>query len=177
MKRLSFRILVAVLILGIPSLINAQEEDLRPYNPVADSIAKAITAELPEWKHKSVPPTHPNGLDNFSYDVIIDQWSSKEGSVRIAVLLHSSEMDAKKSVEEFKAGVKANEPLPDVDSEAHAWGINKSVALRVGSYAVYISSVVTNVSDEDDSFAKQSKEEARLSKKFAKIVAGALKGM
>lgn len=176
MKRLSFRILAAVLVLGIPSLISAQKEDLRPYNPVADTIARAITAELPEWKHKSIPPTNPNGLDNFSHDVIIDQWSSEEGSVRIAVLLHSSEADAKKSFEEFRAGVKANEHLPDVDSEAHAWGINKSVALRIGSYAVYISSITLTQSDDGIS-DKRSKEEAKLSKMFAKIVVKALKGL
>jgi hypothetical protein len=186
MKRLSMLFLVPVIFLAIPLLINAQginvQEDPRPYNSVADSIAKAIKEELPDWKRKSIPPTDRDGLDNFSQEVIIDQWSSAEGSVRVVIFLHSSEYDAKDTFEKFTANVKANEHLPDVDSEAYAWGINKSIALRRGSYAVYISSVVATYSDEDMSSGKKSndkksKEEARLNKIFAKIVVKALKGI
>lgn len=180
MKRVSMWFLVIVTFLAISSLINAQdikaEEDLRPYNPIADIINKAITTELPGWKHKSIPPTHPNGLDNFSQDILIDQWASEEGSVRVVIFLHPSATDAKNEFEKFTAGVKANERLPDVDNDAYAWGINKSIALRKGSDAVYISSITLTQSDDGVS-DKRSKAEAKLNKMFAKIIAKALKGM
>ena len=168
--------LIPVIFLAMPSLINAQE-DLRPYNSVAEIIAKAITAELPDWKHKSVPPINRDGLDNFSQEVIIDQWLSNEGSVRVVIFLHSSEVDAKNAFDRFTADAKANEHLPDVDNEAVAWGINKSIALRRGSYAVYISSIAMNVPDDDISSDKKPKEEAELNKMFAKIVAKVLKDL
>lgn len=181
MKRSLRWLLAAVFFLTIHPLVNGQEldpqEDPRPYNSVADAVAKAITAEAPGWRRKSVPPVNPHGRDDFSYEVIIDQWSSEEGSVRVVLFLHPSEFAAKDEFEKFTAGVEANEPLPDVDPEAYAWGMNKSVALRSGSHAVYISSVVLSVSDGDDGSDKRSKEEARLSKMFAKIVAKALKSM
>lgn len=180
MKKASLWFLAIMTFLAIPSLIKAQdikvEEDLRPYNSIADTIAKAITAELPGWKHKSVPPAHPNGLDNFSQDVLIDQWASKEGNVRVVIFLHPSATDAKNEFEKFTAGVRATERLPDVDNEAYAWGINKSIALRKGSYAIYISSVSLTQTDDEVS-AKKSKEEAKLNKMFAKIVVKALKGL
>jgi hypothetical protein len=180
MKRASMRVLAIMVFLVIPSLIKAQdiksEEDLRPYNPVADVVAKAITAELPNWKHKSVPPINANGPDNFSQDVIIDQWMSEESSVRVVIALYPSAADAKNEFEKFTARVMANERLVDVDNDAYAWGLNKSIALRKGSYAIYISSVA--LTEIDDAVSnKKSKEEAKLSKMFAKIVAKALKGI
>ena len=190
--RKSFKWFLAILIfLAIPSLVGAQEtdaaEDPRPYNPIADSVAKAITAELPDWKHESVPPITRGGPEKFSREVIIDQWTSKEGSVRVAIILNSTEYDAKNSFEKFTADVKANEHLPDVDNEAYAWGIDKSIALRRGSYTVYISSSVANYTDDDTPSDKKSDDknlndkglggEARLNKTFAKIVVKALKGM
>jgi hypothetical protein len=181
MKKSLRLLLTAVFLLAIHPIANAQEidpqEDPRPYNSVADTVAKAITAELPGWRRKSVPPLNTPGRDDFSYEVIIDQWSSGEGSVRVVIFLHPSDAVAKDEFGKFTAGIKANEPLPDVDTEAHAWGMNKSVALRTGRYAVYISSVVLSVADEEGVPDKRSKEEARLSKTFAKIVARALKGM
>lgn len=181
MKRLFMLFLTAVFFLAMPSLISAQgistQEDPRLYNEVEDVIAKAITAELPGWKRTSVPPMNRDGLDNFRYDVIIDQWSSKEGNVRVVIFLHSSEADAKSTFEKFTAGVKANEQLPDVDQEAFAWGVSKSIALRRGSYSVYISSIAMNVPNDDVFSDKKPKEEASLNKMFAKVVAKALKGM
>ncbi|HEX8846956.1 MAG TPA: hypothetical protein VF791_20100 [Pyrinomonadaceae bacterium] len=181
MKRFFMWSLITVIFLAIPSLISAQEikaqEDPRPYNRIADIIAKAIAAELPDWERKSVPPINRDGLDNFSQEVIIDQWSSREGNVRVALFLHPSEADAKNAFEKFTAGVKANEHLPDVDNEAFAWGINKSIALRRGSYAIYISSIALNVRGDDVFSDKKPKEEARLSKMFAKLVVKALKDM
>ncbi len=181
MKKSLRLLLAAVFLLALNPIANGQEidpqEDPRPYNSVADTVAKAITAELPGWRRKSVPPVNPDGRDDFGYEVIIDQWSSEEGSVRVVIFLHPSEAVAKGEFGKFAAGVKANESLTDVDTEAYAWGMNKSVALRSGSYAVYISSVVLSASDEEGVLDKRSKEEARLSKMFAKIVAKALKGM
>ena len=181
MKRLCMWVLAAVAFMAMPSVISAQEvtpqeEDLRPYNAVADTIARAITEELPEWKRSSVPPVHQDGPYYSSHEVVIDQWWSNEGGVRVAILFHPSEMDAKDNFEKFVADAKAGEYVPDVDAEAHAWGLNKSIVLRSGSHTVYVSSVTTNFSEEDRASGKTSEDEARLSKMFAKIVAKALKG-
>ncbi|HJU54892.1 MAG TPA: hypothetical protein VJ715_09980 [Pyrinomonadaceae bacterium] len=173
-------LLAAVSFTATPSVVSAQEvtppEDLRPYNAIADAVAKAITAELPEWKRASVPPVSQDGPYYSSHEVIIDQWWSDEGRVRVAILFHPSEADAKDKFEKFVADDKAGEHLPDGDVEAYAWGLNKSVALRSGSYTIYIGSVITTLSDEEQASGKASKEEAKLSKMFAKIVAKALKG-
>jgi hypothetical protein len=181
MKRLFVWFLATVILLAIPSFTNAQKikagEDLRPYNWVAEVIAKAIKEELPDWKHKSIPPINSDGLNNFSQEVLIDQWASSEGSVRIVLFLHSSEYDAKNAFKKFTADVKANESLPDVDTEAVAWGINKSIAFRRGNYAVYISSIALNIPGDDVSSDQRSREEAKLNKRFAKIVVKALKGI
>jgi hypothetical protein len=190
MKKSFMWSLAIVIFLAMPSLINAQEtnaEEERPYNPIADSIAKAITAEFPDWKHKAVPPLTRGGTDKFSQEVIIDQWASKEESVRIAIILNPSEYDAKDSIKQFVVDVKANERLPDVDSEAYAWGMNRSIVLRRGSYTVYISSFVANStggnsssdkkSDDKNLNDERSKDEAGLNKTFAKIVVKALKDM
>jgi hypothetical protein len=181
MKKWFLLSLTTVFILATHSLISAQEinikEDPRPFNAVEDVIAKTITAELPGWKRTSVPPMNRDGLDNFRYDVIIDQWSSKEGNVKVAILLHQSEDAAKSKFEEFKADVKANEHLPDVDNEAFAWGLSKAIALRRGSYTFFISSIAFDVPGDDVFSDKKPKEEARLNKTFAKIVVKALKDL
>jgi hypothetical protein len=91
------------------------------------------------------------------------------------VFLHSSDTDARREFEKFTAGVRANEHLRDIDDEAYAWGKNKSVALRRGSYAVYISSIALNVPGDGWASDKRPKEEAKLSRMFAKIVVKALK--
>lgn len=177
MKRFYLSLLVTVIIVVTPSLTKAQkvQEDLRPFNPVADRVAKAITDKLPDWEHKSVPPLSRDGLNNFSQDVIIDQWYSKEGNVRVAIILNPSEADAKAAFEKFIARSRADERATDVDDEAYAWGMNKSVAFRRGIYTVYISSVVLDTPDNDVYSDKRAKEESRLSRVFAKIVAKALK--
>lgn len=180
MKRTAIWFLTIMTLLAIPSLIKAQdiksEEDPRPYNPIADIVAKAITAELPNWKHKSVPPINADSRDNFSQDIIIDQWMSEVSSVRVVISFYPSAADAKNDFEKFTARVMANERLPDVDNDAYAWGLNKSIALRKGSYAIYISSVALTESD-DGASNKKSKEEAKLNKTFAKIVVKALKDL
>jgi hypothetical protein len=182
MKRLCMWLLAAAVFTAMPSVTSAQEEeitpqeDLRPYNATADAVARAITEELPEWKRASVPPVHQDGPYYSSHEVIIDQWWSAEGGVRVAILFHPSEAEAKDNFEKFVADKKAGEYVPDVDTEAYAWGVNKSIVLRSGSYTVYVSSVITNFSEEDRASGKTSKDEARLSKMFAKIVAKALKG-
>lgn len=181
MKRLCMWFLAAIIFTAIPSVVSAQEitpqEDPRPYNAIADTVARAITAELPEWKRTSVPPVHQDGPYYSGDEVIIDQWWSQEGGVRVAILFHPSEVEAKDKFEKFVADDKGGEYLTDVDGEAYAWGLNKSVALRSGSYTVYISSTVTALSNEDQAPGKTSKKEAKLSKMFAKIVIKALKGM
>lgn len=165
----------AALFITVQVIVNAQD-DPRPFNPLAESVANAIQEQFPGWRRVSVPPINFERPDSFSEEVIIDQWSSDEASVRVAILIHPSKEAAKETLRHFAADVRADGVLPDVGNEAYAWGIDKSVAFRKGVYTVYVSGVRYESSEDGEPIDPTAfSRETKYVKTFAQIVAKALK--
>jgi hypothetical protein len=61
---------LSTLIFFATSLSVSAQEDPRPYNPVADRLARAISAELPDWTRRSVRPINRDAPDSFSNELI-----------------------------------------------------------------------------------------------------------
>ena len=177
--------LMAALFLLAQSSVKAQD-DPRPFNPLAASVESAIKGEFPDWTRESIPPVNAERPDSFSSnDVIIDQWSSAEVGVRVAILLHPTKEAAKEALRQFIASQKAEEVVPDTGNEAYVWGYGQSVAFRKGIYTVYVSGGRRRV-DEGGEFLTSSGETkgsepvevsqvTKYIKTFARIVAGVLK--
>lgn len=164
----------AAILLMAAQLTARAQDDLRPFNPLAESVETAIKEQFPNWKRTSIPPAQPNGVNTFNDDVIIDQWVSNEAIVKVSILMHPSKEEAKKALKDFVAGVNANEYLQGAVNESYVWGIDKAVAFRKGRYTVYVSAnPINEEGEQSDSTALAKKTE--YSKTFAQIVAKALK--
>src|SRR5438045_2873092 len=92
----------AVVLLSTAHLTAGAQDDQRPFHPLADSVEKAIKEQFPNWKFTPIPPAQPPGAAvKFPEDVIIDDWSSGEVGVRVAIINHASKEEAKKGLREF----------------------------------------------------------------------------
>ncbi|HEX8846958.1 MAG TPA: hypothetical protein VF791_20110 [Pyrinomonadaceae bacterium] len=154
------------------------QDDPRPFNPLAESVAKAIQEQFPDWKRTSVPPINKNEPNKFSEEVIIDQWKSDDAIVKVAILIHPSKEVAAETLKKFAADVRANGPLPDLDSESYVWGIDKSLAFRKGRYTVYISAVPIVFPEDHAPMDRNALlKETKFNKAIAHIVAKVLKDL
>ncbi|HKC66385.1 MAG TPA: hypothetical protein VKB86_22270 [Pyrinomonadaceae bacterium] len=168
---------VAALFISLQLTVKAQD-DPRPYNPLAESVAKAIQEQFPDWKRTSVPPANKDNSISFSDDVIIDQWKSKEVIVKVAILIHPSKDEAAQALSKFASTERMKEYLPGVGNESYVWGIRKSVVFRKGRYIVYISTVPIDVSEDDAPLnLTPLPKETPYNKTFAHIVAKVLKDL
>lgn len=175
MKKLLRGCLAAALFLLAQTSVKAQD-DPRPFHPVADSVGSALKEQFPQWKRESIPPVNFEGTNTFPYDVIIDQWSSDEASVRVAILINASMEEAKEKLKKFAADVRADGYLPDVGNEAYVWGLDKSVAFRKGIYTVYVSGIRHELSEDGEPMdTTASPKDTKYVKTFAQIVARTLK--
>lgn len=173
MKKMQATCAAAMLFLAVQLSAGAQD-DPRPFNPLAAQVENAIKQQLPDWTRTSIPPPHPDGAAVFPIDVIIDLWQSDEARVKVAILIHPSEDEAKKKFGEFVASIKSEERLQDIGSEAYVWGFGKDVALREGRYTAYISGGSNQAMDMSKPPPPPPKEN-KYSKRFAELVAQALK--
>lgn len=157
-------------------LVARAQDDPRPFNPLAASVENAIKEQFPNWKRTSIPPAQPNGSETFTEDVIIDQWRSEEVGVRVAILIHSSQEEAKKVFRKSVANVRINESVLGVGEESYIWGIDKSVAFRKGRYTVYISATPI-IEEEESTNPTAAPETSKYGKTIAHIVAKVLKDL
>ncbi|HJU54890.1 MAG TPA: hypothetical protein VJ715_09970 [Pyrinomonadaceae bacterium] len=164
--------LVAALFLLAQSSIKAQD-DPRPFNPLAESVESAIKEEFPDWKRESIPPLSVDRLNPFSDEIIIDQWSSAEATVRVAILSHPTKEAAREALKQFVANLRADRIVSDAGNEAYVSVTDKQVAFRKGIYTVYVSGGQHEFSENGEPLAPT---ETKYVKTFAQIVAKALKG-
>ncbi len=153
---------------------------------MAASVESAIKEQFSDWKRESIPPVNPERPDSFSSnDIIIDQWSSTEAGVRVAILLHPTKAAAIKAFQEFIANMKAEEVVADTGNEAYVWGFAQNVVFRKGIYTVYVSGGRREFSEDGEplAFSMMAKgtepleisQMTKYVKTFARIVAGVLK--
>jgi hypothetical protein len=125
---------------------------------ISDTVAHALQEKMPGWAYHSVTPIYEQE------QVIIQQWVSGERSVKVAILPHLNEQEAKATLRDFVAHNTSLEKLLNLGDEAYIEkGINKSVVFRKRNFTVYISIIADDLTAE-----------APLNKEFAKHIADAL---
>src|SRR5437660_1300988 len=144
-------------------------------NPVSDLtrlgdvIANSIQLKKPEWHFESLVPMRE------SEKVILQQWTFGDQSLRVALVPHNSPEDAARAMSDVARDGQSIEAVPDLADEGFAWG-RGIVSFRKQNVTIHVSAVTTNVTRDPKVVAKNVKEERKLCKEFARLIADAIKG-
>lgn len=160
----SFVISMLGIAFAVPAV--AQVDDL---TNLGDTIAKSIQSKKPEWHYESQTPM------KGSEGVIIQQWSSESQSIRVAIVYHKSTEEAAKAMRDTARDSPTVEALADLADEGFSWG-RGTVSLRRRNLTIDVRAVTTKLTLDHADADKDLKEEQRLCKEFARLVADAFKG-
>lgn len=152
MRRLMMAFIVSLLLAAsLPSM--AQDTRL---TTLVDNMARLISEKKPGWKHEPVTPMEG------SKRVVLQQWTSGDQRVRIAITPYDTPDKASKVIQGFASDGRLKERLPNLGDEGLSWG-SGVVSFRKRHLTIHVSAVATDLT-----------EEYRLSKEFAQLVADTL---
>jgi hypothetical protein len=138
-------------------------------------IVSSIQLAKPEWKYESVSPitVRADVLFEPNPDVILQQWTFENQSVRIAVVSHSSVSEATAAIQTLasRGQTAAFEGLGEEDV---IWG-RGTVSFRKRNLTVNVNAIITEPTVDVAEAAKHEPDERKLSKEFARLVAKAIK--
>lgn len=136
-------------------------------NILSDNIINSIESKKSEWKHKPVSPM------SRSDNVILQQSSFEEASVRIAIVSHGSVSEAVEAMQSFsrRGRTTISNELADGDV---TWG-RGTVSFRKQHLTVNVSAVITRHTLDVKEAGKQDIEQRKLAKEFARLVSIAIK--
>lgn len=135
---------------------------------LGENIVNSIQSKEPDWKYESVSPI------TGSADIILQQWTLEYLSVRIAIVSHRSVDEAAKAMRDLARVGQATERLQDLGDEGISWG-RGIVSFRKRNLRIDVSAVDTHPTLDVTEVAKYVGDERKLCKKFARLVADAIK--
>ncbi len=156
MKKPTSLFLAAAILAVISTNLRAQSKTAE-LSDIVDKLSRSVDEQLPGWTHQSVTPIEG------SKNVIIEQWNCAAKTVRVVIISHSSSEEAIEKTRGFVVDMKATPDVPDVGDEGYSWGTNASIVFRKRHLTV-------NVNAQGDDL----KDEKKLSKQFARLVADAI---
>lgn len=176
MKR-AFLSLSVILLLGLYASASGQNRSTR-LDRIDEAIERKLAEVMPDRQRKSVPPLSLEG-DATNDSISISQWVSGNNIVRIAVLHHASQDEARQSLQQFASDKKGSVTDEVLGDEAYVWGTDASIAFRKGDVSVYVSSVNTGPHEDKNLIPEQKvglkhNKERTLTKQFAQHVAAVL---
>ena len=137
---------------------------------LGEKIANQLKSRLSGWDYTSVEPFGP------SSNIVVQMWSSKNNTVKVAVAIRESVEDAKKEVKSFLQFRRDTEQLSGFGDEAFAPERDGAdIVLRRGRHVIYINTRVdadgyaeaqTRVASERETERKA--EVHRIGREFAK---------
>lgn len=138
-------------------------------------IVNSIQLAKAEWKYESVSPITVRADVPFepNPDVILQQWSFENQSVRIAIVSHRSVSDATAAMQNL-ASRRQTGTFEGLGDEDITWG-RGTVSFRKRNLTVNVNAIITEPTVDVAEAAKHEPDERKLSKEFARLVAKAIK--
>lgn len=136
MKKVVLRICSTIVMLACLGLPAHAQELQGPLAKVAQVLECTVNLGPQKWNHQRVPPIMG------SKDVLIESWDFDGGRARVAILLHRSEAEAMKALQQFAAARALKEKLQGLGDEAYGGGFDQTIAFRKGDFSVSVSAVV-----------------------------------
>jgi len=135
---------------------------------LGERVVSYIQSKNPDWKYESVQPI------TGSADVIVQQWTLDNRSIRIAIISHKSTQDAAAAMVKLAREGQLNERLQGLGDEGVTWG-RGVVSFRKQHLTIDVSATNTSPTLDLNEAAKNTTDERKLAKEFAGLVADAIK--
>lgn len=135
---------------------------------LADKLASSIQSQKPDWKYQSVQPITGSG------DVILQQWTLDNQSIRIAITSYKSAQDAAAAISQLAREGQATERSQSLGDEGITWG-RGVVSFRKRNFTIDVSATNTKPTLDLSELNKNAAEERKLAKEFALMAADAIK--
>ena len=135
---------------------------------LGDRVVSYIESLKPDWKYENVQPI------SGSADIVIQQWTLNNRSVRIAIISHKSAQDAAAAISKLAREGQINERLLGLGDEGLAWG-RGVVSFRKRNLTIDVSAANTEPTLDLNEAAKNTADERKLAKEFAQLVSEAVK--
>ena len=159
-------ITLCILLLGAFLITHAQTSS--ELSTLGDRVVSHIQSQKPDWKYESVPPIAA------SADVIVQQWTLDNRSIRIAIIAHRSTPDAAAAISKLANEGQLRERFQGLGDEGITWG-RGVVSFRKRNLTFDVSATNTNPTLDVNDAAKNTPDERKLAKEFAALVADAMK--
>jgi hypothetical protein len=159
---------IVLLIVLCAAHIFTHAQNTSDLTTLGDRIVSYIESQKPDWKYQKVQPI------TDSADVIIQQWTLDNRSVRIAIVSHKSTSDAVAAISRLAREGQISETLPGLGDEAMTWG-RGVVSFRKRNLTIDISAANTEPVLDLNEAAKNTADERKLAKEFSLLVSEAMK--
>lgn len=160
--------LIALLIVLCAAHIFTHAQNSSDLTALGDRVVSYIESEKPDWKHENVQPI------SGSADVIVQQWTLDNRSVRIAIISHKSTSDAASAISKLAREGQINERLIGLGDDGMTWG-RGVVSFRIRNLTIDVSAAKTELTVDLSEAAKNTADERRLAKEFAQLVSDVIK--
>lgn len=135
---------------------------------LADKFANSIQGQKPDWKYQMIEPIRGSG------DVILQQWTLDNQSIRIAITSYKSTQDAAAAISQLARAGQVTERAQGLGDEGMIWG-RGTVSFRKRNFTIDVSATNTKPTLDRSELNKNAAEECKLAKEFALLVADAIK--
>lgn len=135
---------------------------------LGDRVVSYIQSKKADWKYENVPPI------SGSANVIVQQWTLDNRSIRIAMVSHGSMSDAAAAMSKLAQERQIDERFQGLGDEGMTWG-RGVVSFRKRNLTIDVSATNTYPTLDLNEAAKNTADERKLAKEFALLVADAIK--
>lgn len=162
--------LIAVIALSLSAsvAVASHTQNTAKLTALADEVVSSIQGRKPDWKYQSIQPI------TGSSDVILQQWTLGNQSIRIAITSYKSAQDAAAAISQLLREGQATERPQVLGDEAITWG-RGIVSFRKRNFMIDVSATNTKPTLDRSEVNKNTAEERELAKEFALMVADAIK--
>ena len=159
-------IMLLISSLGLYTLSHAQNNS--ELSTVGDQVVTHIRSEKPDWKYENVQPITGSG------NVIVQQWTLDNRSIRIAIVSHRSPAEAAAAISKLAREGQISETFQGLGDEGMTWG-RGVVSFRKRNLTIDVSATNTQPTLDLNEAAKNTADERSLAKQFAVLVSDAIK--
>jgi hypothetical protein len=171
MRRSLLALLVVLLLSSISPSVGAQEVPPQ-LTKVVEALECVRKEQMSGWSRERVPPI------TSSENVLIEMWVSGGRRVKVSILPYQSEAAAIESMQRFVA-TETVKKVQGLGDEAYAWGYSDEIALRKGSFTVFVSAIsdidrLLLMVEEAERSGLRRTEQIALNKNFARMMSAIL---
>ena len=164
-RRTVFMLLTSLLVFH--TFIHAQNNS--ELSTLGDHIVDHIHSQKPDWKYEIIQPI------GGSADVMAQQWTLDNCSIRIAIISHKSMADAAAAMSKLANEGQLTERFQGLGDDGMMWG-RGVISFRKRNLTIDVSATTTTPTLGLNEAAKNTADERKLAKEFAVLVADAIKG-